>query len=1035
MPAVAPSSVVALLDLIRRSNILPPDRLAALPGVDALPGDPVSASAALVQQGVLTKFQREQLLLGRHKGFRIGPYVIREQLGRGGMGAVYLAEHSDLYRRVAIKILAPGKGEDQKLALERFLREARASAALDHPNIVRTYDVARAAQTPYIVMEYVDGETLQQVVDREGALPYATAAEHVAQAAAGLQHAHEKGLVHRDIKPSNLMRDRTGAVKLLDLGLARTDSARDKLTEALDAGAVVGTADYISPEQAMNGTVDTRADIYSLGATFFTLVTGKVPFDGNTTQKLMQHQMRVPPPLHEVMPGIPRELSAVVSRMLAKKPADRFQSAAEVIAALAPWAAASARVQAGLSGTDSSGRAASGSRLLLARASNGEIALGAPGDGEVPTAVMSGSDTTKNKPKRPDAARPKSRKPLIVGLSAAVAVAVVALCALALGGGKKPDPVVQGGTPEPKPEPKPGPKPEPKIEPKGPVQPPPPPPRATLRYASDFSKVQAFRTHSGLTVDAADATKKSYKLIRHTGPGALPTGWDARCYDPQGEMEVYAETAGDGVALAARNVRANSAMLFAPRFECPSGACRVRLEYAADVRTGGFIVRFKAHDQRPAWDVARPPVGGAQWRTFEALVDLKGASGGFFEFHNGDPAAPLRVRALAVTEPDAPPADRVAFKLDAADLPAFRNTKTGRTKAAGDDDPVVPGVYFGGWKPETRSEWSCGPVAEAKALALANLTEPPSAQIGIQLEGGAAQPFAPGQVLRATVTYRTTGTGSGRVYFQTSTDHKVPAAANLPRSVEKWNTVELVYARGSEPVRLLVDTSAIGKGNALLVRAVTVAAVGAPRPELVSSGAPAQPQPAPKAAPKALHDDWGEGATLLKLDAAEVPAFRNTKDRNGRVSGDAEKLPPGVGCQCWKEGATGEFRRDTFDGAAALGITNLTELGSAQFYFDLEGGLKLTLEPGKAYRVKATYRTANEAKGGLNVDAVPGYKSIASTNLDGATAWKTAAVSFVRPPAADDVKVRCVVNNSAVGEGNTLWVKSIEVVELVPPKK
>src|SRR5262249_23144116 len=155
----------------------------------------------LVQKGFLTKFQAGQLLAGRHKGFRIGPYVIQDMLGRGGMGAVYLAEHLDLHRKGAIKILAPGKGEDQKLALERFFREGRAAAALDHPNIVRIFDVARHNETPYLVMEYVDGETLQQLVDRDGPMVYDVAAECIAQAAAGLQHAHEKGFVHRDIKP------------------------------------------------------------------------------------------------------------------------------------------------------------------------------------------------------------------------------------------------------------------------------------------------------------------------------------------------------------------------------------------------------------------------------------------------------------------------------------------------------------------------------------------------------------------------------------------------------------------------------------------------------------------------------------------------------------------------------------------------------------------------------------------------------------------------------------------------------------------
>jgi len=365
MAAIAPVSSSDLLDLLRRSGVLAADRLQTLPSADTLPPDPAKAATVLVQKGFITRFQAAQLLAGRHKGFRIGQYVIQDLLGRGGMGAVYLAEHLDLHRKVAIKVLAPGRGDDQKLAQERFLREARSAAALDHPNIVRIFDVARHNDAPYLVMEFVEGETLQQTIDRDGTVPFEMAAEYVAQAAAGLQHAHEKGFIHRDIKPGNLIRDRFGIVKILDMGLARSASERDKLTEKLDEGAVVGTADFIAPEQAINSpTVDGRADIYSLGATLFTLVAGKAPFDGNTTQKLMQHQLKTPPTLRESNATLPKELSDVVAKMLEKNPTDRYQTAAEVIAALATWTGKSTRVLAGLS------------RTKLAQGSDLHVALG-----------------------------------------------------------------------------------------------------------------------------------------------------------------------------------------------------------------------------------------------------------------------------------------------------------------------------------------------------------------------------------------------------------------------------------------------------------------------------------------------------------------------------------------------------------------------------------------------------------------------------------------------------------------------------------
>jgi serine/threonine-protein kinase len=352
MAAIAPASCADLLALLRKSNALTAERLAALPGPDALPAEPAKAAAALVQRGFVTRFQADQLLAGRYKGFRIGAYVIRDLLGRGGMGAVYLGEHLELHRKVAIKVLMPGKGEDHGLALERFLREARAVAALDHPNIVRIFDVARHKDAPYLVMEYVDGESLQQTLDRDARVPFEVAAEYAAQAAAGLQHAHEKGFIHRDIKPGNLIRDRFGVVKILDMGLARSDSDRDKLTEKLDEGAVVGTADFIAPEQAINSpTVDGRADVYALGATLYTLIAGRPPFNGGTAQKLMQHQLKPAPALTDAEKAVPPELGRVVAKMLAKKPADRFQTAAEVVVALAPWTGNSSRVLAGLSRT------------------------------------------------------------------------------------------------------------------------------------------------------------------------------------------------------------------------------------------------------------------------------------------------------------------------------------------------------------------------------------------------------------------------------------------------------------------------------------------------------------------------------------------------------------------------------------------------------------------------------------------------------------------------------------------------------------
>jgi serine/threonine protein kinase len=335
----SPTTTENLLELLRRSSLIEPvaleEYLKENPG---LPADPTRAARKLVSDGLLTAFQASQLLVGRHRGFLLGPYKVLEPLGAGGMGAVYLCEQVQLRRRVAVKVMT-GKYAADRSSVERFYREARAVAALDHPNIVRAYDVNQANNQHYLAMEYIEGDTLEALVRKNGPLPFRQAADYVIQTAMGLQHAHERGLVHRDIKPANLLVDKQGTLKILDMGLARFfKDEEDNLTKQLDGGAVLGTADYLSPEQALDSTeVDIRSDIYSLGATFYMLVTGRPPFGGSTTEKLLAHQLKEPLALHQLQTTLPQGLSNVVQKMMAKDPSQRYQTPAELILALAPW--------------------------------------------------------------------------------------------------------------------------------------------------------------------------------------------------------------------------------------------------------------------------------------------------------------------------------------------------------------------------------------------------------------------------------------------------------------------------------------------------------------------------------------------------------------------------------------------------------------------------------------------------------------------------------------------------------------------------
>lgn len=849
---VAPTSTAELLDLVRKSGLVAKDHAGLIGDPAGLPPEPTKAASLLVRKGVLTKFQALQLLAGRHKGFRLGQYAVQDLLGRGGMGAVYLAEHLDLHRKVAIKVLMVGKEHDQRLATERFLREARAAAALDHPNIVRIFDVARHNDAPYLVMEYVPGETLQQTLDRDGPLPYSTAADYTAQAAAGLQHAHEKGFIHRDIKPGNLIRDTSGTVKLLDMGLARSFTAdRDKLTERLDAGAVVGTADFIAPEQAMNvPQIDIRADIYSLGATFFALITGKPPFEGNTTQKLLQHQLKTAPALSAMDATLPSGLTAVAAKMLAKKPGERYQTPAEVIAALAPWLGNSTRVMAGISRTN----LGQGAELHAALNDQARTGTRSPGGSVVvldaqrslpamgqDTVAVAASETTRSPnpsrtPERP-AAPGRSRVLLYAGTGVAF-LAAGALAFWLIFGAKKPADPGPAATP-----------PADVVKaPKDPLPPAPQPPSEPVAYRLDLAAQKPFTIRTGLEVKANN--QRELKQLARTGAGMPPAGWVSWCWHLDTQVEFFAE---DGPALGIRNVRGPaSAMLFMPHFDCSTGACRLKLEYSAPVKGNLFLIRFKPADARPAWDVVRPPATAAgAWRAEKYVVDLQGATGGYFEFHNSDPSpdAALRLRALTVS--DAPP-----------------------------------------------------------------------------------------------------------------------------------------------------------------------------------SAVPTVPPPAPAIA--ADHAKWKDGATLYKLDVGAIPAFRVTKEGGKRTAGDEEKLPLGMRCYCWKQAATGEFRRETLDGVPALGVTNFSDEMSAQFTWELEQDLKLDLKPGKAYRVKVEYTTRNEAHGGFTVQTTE-FKNVGGVALPNtAGQWKTATASFVRP---ENIAVRLTIDNNSVGEGNTLHIRSVELVELLDPSK
>jgi len=333
-------SVDEFLQVVRRSGLVQEDRLLATVepwiGHAGLPPEPMLK--ALTDSELLTRWQIEQLLKGRYKGFTLGKYRLLKLLGAGGMSSVYLAEHATLKSKAAVKVL-PVKRVDQTSYLARFEREARQSARLNHPNIVRTFDLDTAGSIHFIAMEYIDGIDLHAKVKRDGPLPVREAAEYIRQAALGLQHAHEEGLIHRDVKAANLMLDHRGTVKVLDLGLALAGGDEDgSLTREHDE-KVLGTADYLAPEQATDShKADRRSDIYSLGCTLYYLLVGRPPFaTGKLAERLQAHLTKPPPNLIEQRPDVPIAIADLYFRMLQKHPDGRPQSAQDVADALGAW--------------------------------------------------------------------------------------------------------------------------------------------------------------------------------------------------------------------------------------------------------------------------------------------------------------------------------------------------------------------------------------------------------------------------------------------------------------------------------------------------------------------------------------------------------------------------------------------------------------------------------------------------------------------------------------------------------------------------
>ncbi len=326
-----------LLPIIRRSGVLA-DKLFEDVKAKVLsggyPNDSVALAQKLVKERILTDYQVRRFLQNKPHGLTVGKYVIQDRLGSGSMGRVYKAQHTLMGRSVALKVIAPEILANPRV-VARFQREMKLVGRLDHPNVVRAFDADQVGNILYIVMEYVAGQSLGQKFRAKGPLDPMALISYAAQAALGLAHAHAQGIVHRDVKPSNLFLSEDGQVKVLDLGLGVLMESDSASSFATADGIAVGTIDYMSPEQACGKDVDGRSDLYSLGCSMHHLLSGKLPFPGDSPiERLGKRINGRTTPIAELVANLPPGLAGVMSRLLANKATDRYQTAQEAAQAL-----------------------------------------------------------------------------------------------------------------------------------------------------------------------------------------------------------------------------------------------------------------------------------------------------------------------------------------------------------------------------------------------------------------------------------------------------------------------------------------------------------------------------------------------------------------------------------------------------------------------------------------------------------------------------------------------------------------------------
>ncbi len=792
------------LAVVRRSGLVEEAKLKELFPTDAeTPQDPQRAATMLLRAGLVTGFQAKQLLAGKFRGFILGTYRILEPIGKGGMGTVFLAEHASLKRKVALKVLPADKATEH-LSLERFQREARSAAALDHPNIVRLHDISQGGGVHFLVMEYVEGNDLQSLMAKTGPLHYVQAAQYVAQAAAGLQHAHDKGFVHRDIKPANLILSRDGNIKILDMGLTRSlNEEADNLTGTLgDTSDVAGTADYISPEQALQQPTDGRSDLYSLGATLFALVTGHPPFRGSTAQKLMQHQLAEPPKLTKLKGVVPPALSEVVAKMLAKKVSERYQSAGEVIDALSPW------LPAPTTGNVSQDPVTQSDFTVAGAQSASRLRRPSPTSGRLNPAEH---------PAGP------ARWPLVAGGAAVLFAAAGALGAVFFWPSSAPAPAGPARGPEVA-----------RAGPAGTTVPPAAPPLRAPAVTRPGSV--AYRE----TFASAKPGKWPMAGLATVAIEGLPAAWSAQTWDKEaaGEFEVRLDAGRPVLAVStisktpATQIRFDA--LAAGMTLTPGARYEVRFEYQLEAECGAFANALSQKDwrrlesvnlspssvwARGAMAFAAPPAGEA--------VQIN------FAVSGSAPGRPLSLRDFTIWEvagaaaPAPAPSGALVYRQ------TFDSGKPGKwpvVVGSPVSDGLPPGWAAENWDKRGEGDFEVVTDEGRPAVSISCLSAFPGTQLRFELPRANVK-LTPGQRYEVRVEYRHAAEVGATLAVQSQKGWRYLAQQRLGPT-EGWKRASLVFTAppADEVAQITAGVSGRAPGRPLLLRSLEIIE-GATAPE------------------------------------------------------------------------------------------------------------------------------------------------------------------------------------------------------------